>query len=348
VDGPRPTAASVIARVQGQGTPATVASDWMRVQAEPTQAIHLVIPGHPAAARARTEAGEADGIIDTGETVAAEPLESIGDLTGPAGPAEVGRPGKAEQPGMLAQAQGRVDGTFTPSHTTARPAGLGLGRPAPAAWRKAAETVAARAAGLATSEDEAPAAAKPRAARAAKKADAEVETVGRSTRTAKAKADAETVTKRRSSAKADVDPGETRSTRAAAAKPAKPAATPAKPAATPAKPAATPAKPAATPAKPAATPATTTAKPTTTTVKPAAAAAKPTAAAPAKPASRPAAGSSAAGGSAAGSGTTRASYRDEAAELLAASTQRRRRRTPAEAEAAAEKPRRRGAGPTQG
>jgi hypothetical protein len=164
----------------------------MRVQSEPTQAIHLVIPGHPAAARAKSDT---DGFVDTGETVAAEPLETAGDLTGPAVKGESR---------LMAQAQGRVDGTFTPSQTTARPAGLGLGRPAPAAWRKAAESVAARVA--AEEEAEKPAkAAKPRATRAAKKPDAEGAAPARSTRTPKAKAEPESVTKpapRKAAAKA--------------------------------------------------------------------------------------------------------------------------------------------------
>ncbi|WP_203761737.1 hypothetical protein, partial [Paractinoplanes deccanensis] len=47
--------------------------------------------------------------------------------------------------GLLAQAQGRVDGALTPNFAARLP-GNGSGRPAPAAWRRAAENVAARAA----------------------------------------------------------------------------------------------------------------------------------------------------------------------------------------------------------
>jgi hypothetical protein len=360
VDGPRPTAASVIARVQGQGTPATVASDWMRMQAEPTQAIHLVIPGHPAAARARGESGgPGDGLIDTGETVEAEPLETVGDLTGPAG-----HQGKGPvESRLMAQAQGRVDGTFTPSQTTARPAGLGLGRPAPAAWRKAAESVAARVAGLVgpegeTSEAEKPAkttAAKSTKPRITKKPDAEAGTAARSTRTPKAKADAESVTKpaRRSSAKADAD-----------AAPAAKGATGAK-SATPAK-AATPAKPAAGGTKAAAAGRTTGSggRPTTGGAGangPAGSGGRATsggagANGPAGSGGRATSGGAGpngptgSGGRANGGGAgangpaegTRGSYQAEAAELLGGPVPRRRRRTPAEAEAAAEKPQRRG------
>jgi hypothetical protein len=255
VDGPRPTRASVIARIQGQGTPSAVAGDWAQAQAEPTQAIHLVIPGHPAATRpvARTEDGSvavSDGALATGETVAAEPLATAGDLTGPTGHGrgavvvEFGRPDEppaAADPTptepvlegrLLAQAQGRVDGTFTPSQT-ARPNGLGLGRPAPAAWRKAAESVAARAAGLTepAEETDEPAkvtpvkAARARTTRTAKKAEpdpaAESNTAAR-TRAAKAakpEAEAAKPATRRASAKPDASgSAEPRGTRSSTAK----------------------------------------------------------------------------------------------------------------------------------
>jgi hypothetical protein len=164
----------VIARIQGQGTPSTVESDPAELlAAQSTQPIHLMMPGYSVATRMADEQRPASTSDENEKAGAATPEATAQDEPKKADD------GSSKKETLLSQAQGRVDGSFAPS----RPAQVGLGRGTPAAWRKAAESVAARAAALTGAKDgesaaegagnaDAPAkSTRPRTARTVKKAD---------------------------------------------------------------------------------------------------------------------------------------------------------------------------------
>ncbi|WP_127507920.1 hypothetical protein [Actinoplanes solisilvae] len=262
-------------------------------------------------------APESVPVIDAGVEIAAG--EDSGTTTAASSASR--RSGRSDDRDLLAQAQSRVDGGPAAAPPS-RLSGAGAGRPAPAAWRKAAQSVAARAAAEAAGsepaadmlvdESDAPEAkpVKPRTtrARATKaKAEGDATAADKPVKATKA-APAKTATAAKTTTKTTTARTTTRSTaaaksRTAAAKPATAAKT-AKPAAA--------AKPATTP-KPATR--------TTTTATP-----RPTR----QSADVPLRTSTGAIPAASGTPTAwLAAYQAEAAELLSGTTQRRRRRVTA-------------------